>query len=163
MLHRDIVHLIGLKGHSSQGPVGLLAQGPGQPATEVGILTLAEMHVLQGLQDGHLRGCMEWGWERGKASAYVWDAFAPTIRSTSQSPRSAPSTPDPVPKDKRTKHHFTPTSGATPEILVLCQFHTPKGRKPCHLSLFLNSPRRGWIFWPQAERVARLSFHYLGQ
>ena len=57
MLHRDVVHLVGLQGHASQGPVGLLAQRPRQSAPEVGVLALAELSVLQGLQDGHLRNC----------------------------------------------------------------------------------------------------------
>lgn len=58
VLHRDVIHLVGLQGHPSQGPVGLLAQSPRQSAPEVGVLALAELSVLQGLQDGHLRNCM---------------------------------------------------------------------------------------------------------
>lgn len=57
MLHRDVVHLVGLQGHASQGPVGLLARRPRQSAPEVGVLALAELSVLQGLKDGHLRNC----------------------------------------------------------------------------------------------------------
>ena len=86
MLHRDVVHLVGLQGHASQGPVGLLAQSPRQSALEVGILALAELSVLQGLQDGHLRNCTEWGWGRGTASA-----------SVSEMPLPSPSEPPPRP------------------------------------------------------------------
>lgn len=55
LLHGDVVHLIGLQGNPSQSPAGLLARGPGQPTLEVSILTLTELHILQGLQNGHLR------------------------------------------------------------------------------------------------------------
>lgn len=86
MLHGDVVHLVGLQGHASQGPVGLLAQSPRQSAPEVGVLAFAELSVLQGLQDGHLRNCTGWGRGRGTVSA-----------SVSEMPLPAPSEPPPRP------------------------------------------------------------------
>lgn len=87
VLHRDVVHLVGLQGHPSQGPVGLLAQSPRQAAPEVSVLALAELSVLQGLQDGHLRNCTGWGRGRGMASAI----------SVPEMPLPAPSGPPPSP------------------------------------------------------------------
>lgn len=54
LLHSDVIHLIALQGNPSQSPASLLARSPGQPALEMGILALAELHILQGLQNGHL-------------------------------------------------------------------------------------------------------------
>lgn len=54
LLYSDVIHFVGLQGNPSQSPAGLLARGPGQPALEVGILALAELHIFQGLQNGHL-------------------------------------------------------------------------------------------------------------
>lgn len=61
LLYCNVIHFVGLQGHSSQGPASLPATGPGQPASEMGILALAELHILQGLQNGHLRGCTKEG------------------------------------------------------------------------------------------------------
>lgn len=90
VLHRDVVHLIGLQGHPSQGPVGLLAQSPRQSAPEVGVLALAELSVLQGLQDGHLRNCMGWGRGRGMASASVPETALPAPSGPPPSPLHLP-------------------------------------------------------------------------
>lgn len=61
LLHCNVIHFVGLQGHPSQGPASLLAGGPGQLASEMGILALAELHILQGLQNGHLGGCTKEG------------------------------------------------------------------------------------------------------
>lgn len=55
LLHSDVIHLVALQGNPSQSPASLLGGGPGQPAPEVSILALTELHVLQGFQNGHLR------------------------------------------------------------------------------------------------------------
>lgn len=136
VLHCDVVHLVGLQGNPSQGPAGLLAAGSGQTALEMGILALAELHIPQGLQDGHIRGCTR----EGIASALA-SGMPP-------SPGVHPLHPNSILADRHTgRTPLNPDISGHPELPVHRATSPPvphpKSRDPCNLSL---SPNSAWMF-----------------